>query len=416
MPYTLTYILVADNTTNGTLGTINVNTGLVQFVPDADYAGTAGSFTYKVNNGFLDSNIATVNVIVSPVNDPPIITSTPPSSTYNVGDNYSYTPITATDVDHNVTELTWSVASLPNWLTLTQVNGTASLSGTVPAGSVTFDIKVSDPLGLFDTQSISIGGIVPDVNSYFKFWFDNSGSMNTTLSRLQRDLLGTGVTNPYADGTCLISYLQDFYATGATEAQGNTNTATNGYDEYVVKVSLVSNPAEQPFRFLNNETLGFSTADPGGNFPSASSVVIGVWMDEASVVGIGAQGETTNSWNPTTSSPVTTNGMTNLTNLRSQITTLNSTDPNFYRGILYTVNTNQASTPLVSTLQSAWTDAVTNATGTQFATNGLQSVSSNLSGANGAIINDGDTNDGYYTEIVIDSLIALGYSIAPYTP
>ena len=139
-------------------------------------------------------------------------------------------------------------------------------------------------------------------------------------------------------------------------------------------------------------------------------------MDEASGIGIGAQNETTNSWNPTTSSPVTTNGMTNLTNLRSQITTLNSTDPNFYRGILYTVNTNQASTPLVSTLQSAWTDAVTNATGTQFATNGLQSVSSNLSGANGAIINDGDTNDGYYTEIVIDSLIALGYSIAPYTP
>ena len=166
----LTYNLIADNTTNGTLGVINVNTGLVTFVPDANFSGTAGHFTYQVDNGYGLSNIAQVNVNVSPVNDPPNITSNAPNQTYFVGDAYSYTPITATDPDHTVPELTWSSTNIPAWLTLTQTNGVASISGTVPNGSATFDLVVTDPLGLTDTQSITVGGIVPDVNSYFKFF------------------------------------------------------------------------------------------------------------------------------------------------------------------------------------------------------------------------------------------------------
>jgi hypothetical protein len=53
MPLTLTYSLVSDNTTNGTLGTINPTTGTVVFTPNSNYTGSAGSFTYKVNNGFF---------------------------------------------------------------------------------------------------------------------------------------------------------------------------------------------------------------------------------------------------------------------------------------------------------------------------------------------------------------------------
>ncbi|WP_428355082.1 Ig-like domain-containing protein [Methyloprofundus sp.] len=50
--------------------TLNANGSLV-YTPDANYNG-ADSFTYKVNDGHLDSNIATVQIIVSDVNDPSV--------------------------------------------------------------------------------------------------------------------------------------------------------------------------------------------------------------------------------------------------------------------------------------------------------------------------------------------------------
>ena len=413
----LTYNLIADNTTNGTLGAINVNTGLVTFVPDANFSGTAGNFTYQVDNGYGLSNIAQVNVNISPVNDPPNITSNAPNQTYFVGDAYSYTPITATDPDHTVPELTWSSTNIPAWLTLTQTNGVASISGTVPNGSATFDLVVTDPLGLTDTQSITVGGIVPDVNSYFKFFFDSSGSMNSTLTRLQRDLQGTGVTDPYTDSTCLQYYLQDFYATGLYESQGNTNNATNGADDFTAKVLLVSEGSENFFLQLNNmgnsSTTGFSTVDPGGDFPGASSVVVGVFMDEASNLGISDSG--TNTWasTATTSSPITTGGMTALSNLKSQITSLNATNTGFYRGLMYCVEVN-GQVGAESNLLSAYNSAVTDDTNTQFGANGLLSINSYITPTGTPNIDDGNTTDGYYTEKVIDSLQGLGYSIPNY--
>ena len=415
----LTYNLIADNTTNGTLGAINVNTGLVTFVPNANFSGTAGHFTYQVDNGFGLSNIAQVNVNVSPVNDPPNITSNAPSQTYFVGDTYSYTPITATDPDHTVSELTWSSTNIPAWLTLTQSNGVASISGTVPSGSASFDLVVTDPLGLTDTQSITVGGIVPDVNSYFKFFFDSSGSMNSTLSRLQRDLQGIGVTDPYTDSTCLAYYLQDFYATGLYESQGNTNNATNGTDDFAAKVLLVSEGSENFFLQLNNmgssSTNGFSTVDPGGDFPGASSVVIGVFMDEASNIGISSNPTEPNSWTntATTTSPITSAGMFALQDLRTQVTSLNATNTGFYRGLMYCVEVaNQAGTD--SNLLSAYNSAVTDDANTQFGTNGLLSIGSYITPSGTSNIDDGNTTDGYYTEKVIDSLQGLGYSIPNY--
>jgi VCBS repeat-containing protein len=52
-------------------GTVSVNAdGSVVYTPDADYNGS-DSFTYKVNDGFLDSNVATVDITIAPVNDAP---------------------------------------------------------------------------------------------------------------------------------------------------------------------------------------------------------------------------------------------------------------------------------------------------------------------------------------------------------
>ena len=56
-------------TTHGTLA-FNAN-GSFSYVPSANFHGT-DSFTYRVNDGTADSNLATVTITVNPVNDAPV--------------------------------------------------------------------------------------------------------------------------------------------------------------------------------------------------------------------------------------------------------------------------------------------------------------------------------------------------------
>src|SRR5207247_1981404 len=65
----LTFAIV----TQGTKGTVTVNalTGAYTYTPNANANGP-DSFTFKVNDGTVDSNIATVTVTITAVNDPPV--------------------------------------------------------------------------------------------------------------------------------------------------------------------------------------------------------------------------------------------------------------------------------------------------------------------------------------------------------
>src|SRR5205085_2085364 len=65
---TLTAAVVA-TTTHGTL-TLAAD-GSFTYAPAANYNGS-DSFTYKANDGALDSNVATVAITITPVNDPPV--------------------------------------------------------------------------------------------------------------------------------------------------------------------------------------------------------------------------------------------------------------------------------------------------------------------------------------------------------
>jgi len=52
-------------------GTLSLNFPNVVYTPNKDFNGT-DSFTYKANDGFLDSQIATVSIEIKAVNDPPV--------------------------------------------------------------------------------------------------------------------------------------------------------------------------------------------------------------------------------------------------------------------------------------------------------------------------------------------------------
>lgn len=65
----LTYMLV----TLPTHGTLSGTAPALAYTPALNYAGP-DSFTFKANDGQLDSNVATISLTITPVNDPPVAT------------------------------------------------------------------------------------------------------------------------------------------------------------------------------------------------------------------------------------------------------------------------------------------------------------------------------------------------------
>lgn len=70
----LTFSIVM-NPTKGIVNVTDQTTGAYTYTPFPNVDGT-DSFTFKVNDGHADSNIATVSVFITPVNDPPIAAGT----------------------------------------------------------------------------------------------------------------------------------------------------------------------------------------------------------------------------------------------------------------------------------------------------------------------------------------------------
>ena len=64
--------LKAIKVTNPSHGSLTLNAdGSFSYTPNLNYNGS-DSFTYKANDGKLDSNIVTVNITVNPVNNAPV--------------------------------------------------------------------------------------------------------------------------------------------------------------------------------------------------------------------------------------------------------------------------------------------------------------------------------------------------------
>ncbi len=111
------------------------------YTPEANYSGP-DSFTYKANDGTLDSNVATVSLTVIPVNDAPV-------GTVDAFTTAEDTPVSgnvlANDTDAEGNALTASaVGALPVGLTL---NTDGTFTYTPPAnfnGIVSFQYKPND--------------------------------------------------------------------------------------------------------------------------------------------------------------------------------------------------------------------------------------------------------------------------------
>ncbi|HEX7946396.1 MAG TPA: Ig-like domain-containing protein, partial [Phenylobacterium sp.] len=146
-----------DNPVNGTVTLVN---GVVTFTPDANYNGPA-SFTYTIDDGHGGTDTATVNINVTPVNDPPDAVddsgSTPEDTpvTFTVGD------LLGNDTDPENDTLTVTGVSNPSHGTVTLVNGVVTFTPDANYnGPASFNYSISDGHGGTDTATVNIN-VVP---------------------------------------------------------------------------------------------------------------------------------------------------------------------------------------------------------------------------------------------------------------
>lgn len=149
---TLTYIKVSDPS-NGSLNCIGGTSRSCTYTPSANFNGQV-SFTYKANDGKVDSNIATATITVNPVNDLPVLPTTQSVSTQ------SNSPLTfnlnqATDIDS--TNLTYAIVSRPSSGTLTCSGSSCTYTPAANfVGTTSFTYKANDGLGDSNIATVTI--------------------------------------------------------------------------------------------------------------------------------------------------------------------------------------------------------------------------------------------------------------------
>lgn len=202
-----------------------------------------------------------------------------------------------------------------------------------------------------------------DTSTEINIFFDSSGSMDSTLTPLQ-----TMRNNQ------LRTAIEPFY--------------DNDSDAYNTNVTISEVSTERVFDQMR--TMGSDS--------NVTKVINLVFSDENSPYGAGTSYPTDR----------TTQYDTDITGLRSDISTANSANTtSYYRSVLFQVNTG----PGTYTGYKQFTQAVYNGTGNYSGTNGL----SDLDGSQVYLNNDviAGSNATYYANQIIGALNNLGYSLTP---
>lgn len=220
----LTYTVVAQPAHGGLTGTAPNLT----YTPAANYNGT-DSFTFEVNDGSVDSNIATVSITITPVNDAPIANG---QSVSTPEDTAKAITLTATDIDGNT--LTYSIVGQPAHGTL---SGSALNVTYTPAanynGSDSFTFKAYD--GSVDSNVATVAITVTGVN-------DAPIANGQTVSLAEDTAKAITLTGTDIDGNTLTYSIvsQPGHGTLSGGAPNLTYTPAanyNGADSFTFKVN-----------------------------------------------------------------------------------------------------------------------------------------------------------------------------------
>ena len=190
----LTAILVS-GPANALSFTLNAD-GSFNYTPNANFNGS-DSFTYKANDGNLDSNVGTVTLTVNAINDPPV--NLVPAS-LGTAQN---TPIVFSAANSNQISVADPDAGTNGLqVTLTAANGTLTLSGTT---GLSFSFSDGNGTGAGDgvaDTTMTFRGTLANINAAlnglsFTPTVDFSGTASLTIT--SNDLGNTGSGGPLSD-------------------------------------------------------------------------------------------------------------------------------------------------------------------------------------------------------------------------
>ena len=260
----LTYTIVSSPSHGSLTGTAPA----VAYIPDANYHGDDG-FTFKVNDGRTDSNIASVSITVTSINDVPV--ADPQSLTTEVDNPISIT-LTGSDLDGD--QLTFIIVNQPS-------NGV--ISGTAPditytpnlgfLGSDSFTFKVNDNTIDSELATISIE-VVNDIPT---------NVMHISSIEMSLVVKNKG-KNTFTYAVALVTVVDaDGNPVGTATVEGHWSDATSDSDLDITNefgiVSIDSNqvknaPIGTTFTFtVDNIILEGWTYDPGKNNETTDSIV-----------------------------------------------------------------------------------------------------------------------------------------------
>ena len=229
-------------------GVLTFNTdGSFSYLANADYSGP-DSFTYKVNDGQVDSNVGTITLNVQPVNDAPIANSTTVVYTAIQNANLALkgTGLSISDVDAGSGSMTVTLSVGEGVL-----NGDQGDSGAVVTGT--------------GTSALTITGAVAQVNAFL------GAGGTSTLTYLDN------VGSP-GDVTALTLTVHDNGNTGSGGDLVGTTTATvnigSSNHAPVVNTDAVTITSPQSINILPSTLLANDT-DADGDLLTVTSVVMG---------------------------------------------------------------------------------------------------------------------------------------------
>jgi hypothetical protein len=253
-------------------GTLSGTAPNLTYRPAANYNGS-DSFTFKVNDGRLDSGIATVSITIVPVDDAPrIIAPAPGASRQSVqySDPIAEVTVSATDIDSLMGQLQATAAGLPAGVRLVAAGDTSSDPRTwrvtgralAPSGTYTATITVSDGDGKSSSTNVRI--VVNKENATLQYTGDRLKSTGSTSGTSKVKLTLSASIAEATDGnigsqltgkqirfevynssgslvsncTAPVSTPAPYNGTGSATCQSNVAL---GAGTYAVKVSLLEN-------------------------------------------------------------------------------------------------------------------------------------------------------------------------------